>query len=101
MCENSSLNKLVSINLAVSSAADDIFQTNSQRADELPCKSDEKSQRQSEPVILKKCPARKNQQEIGSGKKAITIVKEEVSDADNHLTAMIPQKLYHLKKTSQ
>ncbi|MCC6821780.1 MAG: hypothetical protein IT579_13695 [Verrucomicrobia subdivision 3 bacterium] len=101
MGEQTALHKPFRIYLTVPTTPNDVVQTDSHATQDLPGHGDQDPDQQREPLIRKSGRTIEEKKEIQQRKQAIPVVKEKIADPDHHLTAMMPLKLYHLKKTSQ
>src|SRR4030095_2297545 len=96
-----SLHQPLGIDATVASAANDVFEANRDGAQPLARSSHEHSQQSGDAVVRQQWAAFENEEGVDEGKQPVAIMKQEIADGDHHLSAIIPQKLYHLKNTSQ
>src|SRR4029453_17765061 len=101
MRKNPALHQVLGVEPAFAPAPYDILQPDGG------CPEGLTRQRQDEPEncrdtkIIEDRPAWDEKQQISEWKETVSIMKQEAADDDHHLSARIPQKLYHLKNTSQ
>jgi hypothetical protein len=91
----------IGINLPVQSAAFDILQTNRDAAQSHAGQCRRKAERDRERFGSEQHRTADKQKHADHGENPVPVPKKEIADGDHHLTAIMPQKLYHLKNTSQ
>src|ERR1043166_5452819 len=101
MGEHAPRHQLLRIDLAISATADDVIEPDRDRPQDLADRRNHKS-RCCHSMVVSGNEARFDEKEkVGQWKQAIAVMKEKIADPGHHLTAIIPEKLYHLKNTSQ
>src|SRR5580693_8153442 len=100
MGEQAALHQSLGIDLSVPSSADDVIVTDRNCAQQLPGEGDRHAGDEGEEIVWEQGRAIHQQERIGNGKQAVAVMEKEIADAYHHLRAIMPQKLYHLKKTS-
>src|SRR5262245_54199295 len=101
MGKDASLHKVFGVDLAVFSAANDVVETHRDGTDQLPCAGHEGPEQRRDAIVAQERSALDQEQRVDEREKPVAVMEKEIADGDHHLTAMMPQKLYHLKKTSQ
>jgi hypothetical protein len=101
MSEDAASHQPVSINLATFSTAFNVIQSNGRCPQNLSAEGNRETPERGHIIIGKDGLHFENQQQVNYREKPIPVMKNKIADANHHFTAMIPQKLYHLKKTSQ
>src|SRR3990172_10496400 len=105
MCKNPILNEFFRIHLLFFTTAFDIGKSNGKYPQYLTTQcydnaNDNFPHLHEFTVTYRPCPLKKKQYK-DQWEKSIPVSKKEVAYFDHHFTATIPQKLYHLKNTSQ
>ena len=100
MREDAFGDEVLRVHLPVLAAADDVHEPDRPGPDDLPGERDDEADQCRDQVIGEHARSRQEDQQARQREDVEARAVEEIAEPDHHLTAMIPQKLYHLKNTS-
>ena len=97
MREDSFGDEVLRVRLQVLAAADDVDEPDRPGPDDLACERNEEADQCRDQVVCNTLRFRQEHQQARQREDVEARAIEEIAEPDHHLTAMIPQKLYHLK----
>ena len=100
MREETAGDQVVGVYLSIASTADDVIETDGGHPHRLSDECNRQTNHRREPEVRKKQRRLGEEEHVGQRENPIAIVEKKITKSDHYFTAMMPPKLYHLKKTS-